>query len=458
MFSTPRRPAYLLATAITVFTTLLPQASAADSLKDALIGAYKHSGLLQQQRALLRAADEDVAQSMAALKPVIAFSAAATGTNANALNSFDYSASGTLSAQITLYDNNRSRLGAEAAKKAVLAGREGLVLAEQQILFRAIDAYLNVRRQRQLVALRNNNLTLLNRELRAAQDRFDVGEVTRTDVALAEARMASARGDLASAQGALSRAMAESANAVGRQPGDLQAVKPVPSPAKSIAAAAEFAQRNHPSEKRAQREVTVAELNLARAEAAMGSTVTLTGRIGVDDDFDTTETAQIELSQPIYQGGRLSSLVRQAQARRDASLANVHVVSNDVRQSVENAFADLSIARAQIQSAERQVRAAQTAFNGVREEAKLGARTTLDVLDAEQELLNARTQRISALIDERRASYGVLVSMGLLTADYLKLGIQTYDPAGYYELVKDGPTKKSKQGQQLDRILKGLNK
>ena len=458
MFSTPRRPAYHLATAITVFTTLLPQASAADSLKDALIAAYKHSGLLQQQRALLRAADEDVAQSMAALKPVIAFSAAATGTNANALNSFDYSASGTLSAQITLYDNNRSRLGAEAAKEAVLAGREGLVLAEQQILFRAIDAYLNVRRQRQLVALRNNNLTLLNRELRAAQDRFDVGEVTRTDVALAEARMASARGDLASAQGALSRAMAEYANAVGRKPGDLQAVKPVPSPAKSIAAAAEFAQRNHPSAKRAQREVAVAELNVARAEAAMGSTVTLTGRIGVDDDFDTTETAQIELSQPIYQGGRLSSLVRQAQARRDASLANVHVASNDVRQSVENAFADLSIARAQIQSAERQVRAAQTAFNGVREEAKLGARTTLDVLDAEQELLNARTQRISALIDERRASYGVLVSMGLLTADYLKLGIQTYDPAGYYELVKNGPTKKSKQGQQLDRILKGLNK
>lgn len=458
MFSTPRRPAYLLATAITVFTTLLPQASAADSLKDALIGAYKHSGLLQQQRALLRAADEDVAQSMAALKPVIAFSAAATGTNANALNSFDYSASGTLSAQITLYDNNRSRLGAEAAKEAVLAGREGLVLAEQQILFRAIDAYLNVRRQRQLVALRDNNLLLLNRELRAAQDRFDVGEVTRTDVALAEARMASARGDLASAQGALSRAMAEYANAVGRKPGDLQAVKPVPSPAKSIAAAAKFAQRNHPSAKRAQREVTVAELNVTRAEAATGSTVTLTGRIGVDDDFDTTETAKIELSQPIYQGGRLSSLVRQAQARRDASLANVHVASNDVRQSVENAFADLSIARAQIQSAERQVRAAQTAFNGVREEAKLGARTTLDVLDAEQELLNARTQRISALIDERRASYGVLVSMGLLTADYLKLGIQTYDPAGYYELVKDGPTKKSKQGQQLDRILKGLNK
>ena len=88
-----------------------------------------------------------------------------------------------------------------------------------------------------------------------------------------------------------------------------------------------------------------------------------------------------------------------------------------MRQSVENAFADLSIARAQIQSAERQVRAAQTAFNGVREEANLGARTTLDVLDAEQELLNARTQRISALIDERRASYGVLVAMGLLTAD-----------------------------------------
>lgn len=457
MFLTPRRPAYLLATAITVFTTLMPQVSAADSLKDALIGAYKHSGLLQQQRALLRAADEDVAQSISALKPVIAFSAAATGTNANS-NSFDYSASGTLSAQITLYDNNRSRLGVEAAKEAVLAGREGLVLAEQQILFRAIDAYLNVRRQRQLVALRNKNLTLLNRELSAAQDRFDVGEVTRTDVALAEARMASARGDLASAQGALSRAIAEYANAVGRKPGDLQAVKPVSSPAKLVAAAVEFAQRNHPSAKRAQREVTVAELNVARAEAAMGSTVTLTGRIGIDDDFDTTETAQIELSQPIYQGGRLSSLVRQAQARRDASLTNVHVASNDVRQSVENAFADLSIARAQIESAERQVRAAQTAFNGVREEAKLGARTTLDVLDAEQELLNARTQRISALIDERRASYGVLVSMGVLTADYLKLGIQTYDPAGYYELVKDSPARKSKQGQQLDRILKGLNK
>ena len=456
MFLTPRCPAYFFATIIFIFATFLPQTAVSESLKDALIGAYKHSGLLQKQRALLRAADEDVAQSMAALRPVIAFSTAATGSNANSLNSFDYSASGTLSARITLYDDGLSRLGAEAAKEAVLAGREGLVLAEQQILFRAIDAYLNVRRQRQLVALRNNNLTLLNRELRAAQDRFDLGEVTRTDVALAEARMASARGDLSLAQGALSRAMAEYANAVGHKPGELQVVKSVPNPAKSIAAGADFAQRNHPSVKRAQREATVAELNVARAEAAMGRTVVLTGRFAVDDDFDATETAQIELSQPIYQGGRLSSLVRQAQARRDASLANVHVATYDVRQSVENAFADLSIARAQIQSAERQVRAAQTAFNGVREEAKLGARTTLDVLDAEQELLNARTQRISALIDERRASYGVLVSMGLLTADHLKLGIQTYDPSGYYELVKDGPTRKSKQGEQLDRILEKL--
>jgi outer membrane protein len=148
--------------------------------------------------------------------------------------------------------------------------------------------------------------------------------------------------------------------------------------------------------------------------------------------------------------------VRQLIAQRDVTRAQLHIVRHSLEQQVGDAYSFLEVARASLQATNQQISAALTAFNGVREEATLGSRTTIDVLNAEQELLNAQTNLIAAQADEVIASYQVLSSMGLLTAQHLRLPVQQYDPAAYYNLVKDAPTKMSQQGQALDRVLKAI--
>ncbi|MEM8978628.1 MAG: TolC family outer membrane protein [Pseudomonadota bacterium] len=430
----------------------------AETLKDALRNAYRHSGLLEQQRALLRAADEDVAQALAALRPIISAQANASYANTVLTDDYNYSGSVALSASLTLLDGGQSKLAIDSAKESVLATRESLVSVEQQVLLRAVNAFLEVRRQSEFVALRQNGVRLITEELRAARDRFEVGEVTRTDVALAEARLAASRSSLAAAQGGLAQAREEYRAAVGRSPGRLSTLPTQPRIPSSQSAAASQAEQRHPDVLAAKRNVKIADLNTMRAQAAMRGTLSLNGSVSINDDFDGTESIGLQYSQPLYQGGRLSSLARQAQQRAAASRAGLHLTLHNIRQGVGNAYASLAVARATKMATNEQVRAADTAFQGVREEATLGSRTTLDVLDAEQELLDARTQRVSAVIDEQAAVYQALASMGLMTADYLNLGIATYDPAAYYNLVKTGPTKRSAQGQQLDRVLKALGK
>ena len=444
---------------------------AADTLADALVGAYGHSGLLDQNRALLRAADEDVAIAVSALRPVLNWSASfgrtirqsnsrTTGFLSNVSASTDVEIA--LTAELTLIDFGANRLAIDAAKETVLATRERLISLEQQVLLRAVRAFMNVRRETENVALRRNNLRLLREERRAAQDRFAVGEVTRTDVALAEARLASAESLLASARGALEQAQEEYAASVGRKPGSLSAPRNLPKTASSEDAAKAVAVRTHPDMREAQRNVTVAELNILRAEAQTKPTVTLQGRIGASESAPTRNSQQfgsisLNASGPIYQGGRLPALIRQAAARRDAARGGLHNVRHVVRQNVGIAWSQLRVARASRAASLEQIRAARVAFRGVREEAKLGARTTLDVLDAEQELLNAQAAAISAGVDEYIAAYTLLSAMGLLTAEHLKLPVQQYDPSAYYNLIKDAPAA-SRQGQQLDRVLKALGK
>jgi outer membrane protein len=195
----------------------------------------------------------------------------------------------------------------------------------------------------------------------------------------------------------------------------------------------------------------------------MKPSVRLTGRLSVTEGTDSDRFTRggsigIEAGGPIYQGGLLTSIARQAIANRDSSRGQLLQVIDQVSQNVGNTYAQLRIAQASLESSERQVRAATVAFRGVREEAALGARTTLDVLNAEQELLDARSARISAQVDESIAAYRVLSSLGRLTASGVGLNVQQYDPVSYYNLVKDGPALKSRQGQQLDRVLKSLGK
>lgn len=378
----------------------------AENLADAMIGAYNSSGLLEQNRALLRAADEDVAAAISTLRPILDF---VISVSANEPRSWGGGLRTTRTSQFTagfeatmrLFDNGVRRMGVAAAKEVVLATRQTLVSIEQQILFRAVQAFMNVLLQTENVSLRQNNVRVLGEELRAAQDRFDVGEVTRTDVALAESRLAAARSNLAEARGLLANARAEYKNAVGREPGQLVTPTNLPKKPASVEAAQAVAVRYHPNVLSAQRTVAARELQIRQAEQALGPVLDSSLNFGITENWDTTSDGYntslgLELTQPLYSGGGLQADIRAAMADRDAARSNLLTVQRDTVQGVNDAYVRLEVARAAIASTVEQVRASQVAFDGIREEATLGARTTLDVLTAEQNLLDALTAQISA--------------------------------------------------------------
>ncbi len=449
----------------------VPRPASAETLADALVGAYTHSGLLDQNRALLRAADEDVASAVATLKPILrwsanltqAFGTVRTAASPISFDNDDLTAAVSLAAELVLYDFGSRQFRVEAAKESVLATREALLNIEQQVLLRGVSAYMGVIESSEFVALRQNNVRLLTQEMQAAQDRFEVGEVTRTDVALAQAQLAQARSGLAAAEGDQVRASEEYRNVVGHKPGRLQQPPSLPGHEAGVDAAKAIAVRRHPSLLGAQHQVAAADMLVRATEADMKPSISLTGRLSLTENLNANEfnrggSVGIAAGQTIYQGGALSSVNRQAKARADAQRGNLHVVRHNVQQEVGNAFATLTTFQAQLSASERQVRAAQIAFRGAREEARLGARTTLDVLDAEQSLLDARSLQVSARANLYVSAYAILATTGRLTAKDLRLPVQIYDPTEYYNLVKDSPAKRSKQGQKLDRVLRALQK
>lgn len=430
---------------------------AAETLSDALAKAYRNSGLIEQNRAVLRAADEDVAGAVAALRPVLNYSAGAT--YADPTLGDNLSASVGLSAEMLLYDFGRSALGVDAAKETVLATRAQLVDIENAVLFNAVNAYLNVRRAKAFVELRENNVRLLTQQLRATRDRFDVGEVTRTDVSLAEARLAAARSGLAAEQGGLALAEEQYRVAVGTYPGALAAPPRPPAIPATEEGARAIARKENPILRQVQHQVAASELNVEAAKRGLLPRLSGTASFGLDDDGDDSSSLGITLRGPIYQGGALTSGVRRAQALRDQARAGLYTTGLQIDQEVGNAYANLAVAIASIDASGRQVEAASLALEGVREEFQLGARTTLDVLDQEQELLDAQTNLVSATVDRQIATYQVLDAMGRLTAQRLGLNVPIYDPAAYYNAVKDAPTVNvSPQGKRLDRVLRSIGK
>ncbi|MEY8831346.1 TolC family outer membrane protein [Sedimentitalea sp. XS_ASV28] len=455
--------------ALTVSSSVLAAGGArAENLADAMIGAYNSSGLLEQNRALLRAADEDVAAAVATLRPVLDF---VLSTSVREPRQWSGGSLGQSSSQFTggfeaswrLLDNGVRRLTVAASKEIVLATRQTLVSIEQRVLLRAVAAYMDVILQTENVSLRQNNVRVLGEELRAAQDRFDVGEVTRTDVALAESRLAGARSNLATAQGLLVNARAEYVNAVGREPGQLVTPTNFPQRPASVDAAQSVSVRYHPDILAAQRQVAAQEILVQSATRALGPTVDGNVSVGLLEDWDSSNdgydaSVGLSLRQPIYRGGALQSNIRAAMADRDAARGNLLNVQRDTVQGVADAYVRLEVSRASLAATAERVRAARVAFDGIREEATLGARTTLDVLSAEQELLDALTAQISARAEEVIAAYQLLASQGLLTAERLGLAVQIYDPTIYYNLAKDAPARVSKQSKDLDRVLEALGK
>lgn len=429
----------------------------AETLTDALVTSYRNSGLIDQNRAVLRAADEDVAQAVASLRPVISYALGAEYNDPTFGN--DLSASLSVTANMLLYDFGRSQLAVEAAKETVLATRAALVDVENTVLLNTVTAYMNVRRSEAFVNLRENNVRLLTEQLRATQDRFEVGEVTRTDVSLAEARLAAARSGLAAEQGGLARNREQYKAVVGQYPGTLAAPPSPPAIPGTQNAAIDIARNENPQLKQVQHLVKAVELLAEQAALAIYPTLNASGRVAVDDNGNDSLSLGVNLRGPIYQGGGIASSIRQAQAQKDQARARLYTAGLQVDQQVGNSYANLAVAIASIDASDRQVRAAQLALEGVREELQLGARTTLEVLDQEQELLDAQTNRVAAEVDRYLAVYQVLDAMGLLTAERLGLNVPIYDPAAYYNAVKDAPGYNvSPEGKRLDRVLKALGK
>ena len=406
-----------------------------ETLTDALVSAYNNSDLLEQNRAVLRAADEDVAQAVSALRPTLDYVYSRDwlfvqdedfSDRDQVVNTLGFTS------QLTLYEFGRNKLAIEAAKESVLAARQALRSVEQTILFSAVEAYMEVRRAEDFVDLRRNNVRVLDEELRAANDRFEVGEVTRTDVAQAEARRAEAYSGLVSAEGDVDIAREQFNLAVGRYPGDLAPPPPLPTTAPTEGEARSVAVREHPRIQQSQRLVTVSELNIARAERAVLPSVRATAQLGYTDDFQDNQLGQfdpsasvgLEIGGPIYRGGSLNSSYRSAVAQRDQNRASLLRTTAEVSEVVGRAWAIREVDEAVLRSTERQIEAARVAFEGTREEATLGARTTLDVLNAEQELLDAQGERIEAAARLQVAVYGVLSAMGRLHRGFSR-------PAGY---------------------------
>lgn len=453
----------------TLLSIAVPLTATAETLADTLADAYSHSGLLEQNRALLRAADENVAATFALLRPLILWSGSIgrsrnTGNSGfGTLTTITDPVSIGLSIDILVWDNGATQYAVEAAKETVLSTRQALIAVEQTVLLTATNAFMSVLRDREFVKLGESNQRVITRELRAARDRFEVGEVTRTDVAQAEARLARSRADLAAAKGSLMQSEAEFIAAVGRRPGTLIPPRNLPRTANTLNDATAVAIRGHPTMIKAQHDIAAAEYNVLRTEASMGPTMRLRGNLGMTENFNSSNfghsgSVMLNMEQTIYQGGRLSALLRQSMAQRDAQRAGLHVTRHNLRQQSGTAWAQLVAANAQLQASDRQIEAARIAFEGIREEATLGARTTLDVLNAEQELLDAKASRIANEANQYVAAYALLSSMGLLTAEHLNLRVERYDPEAYYNMVKTAPSLVSKQGQKLDRILRAIGK
>lgn len=437
------------------------QTASADGMTvtDALVQAYKNSDSLNISRAGLRQLDEQVVNARAALKPQISGQVSSS-------KAYDFrrgSTSGQTAVTITgsqiLIDGGRTALGIDSARMAVLAGRQSLVQTEQTVFLNALTAYMDLRRDIDALGLAQNNVRVLREQLRAARDRFDVGEVTRTDVSQTEARLASSVSNLELARGNVRISEAAFEAAVGVKPRKLHGQNKALSLPKTVQAAENIAVRKHPRVLEAQFGVKAAEYDLEAANLNKHITVsaqvsgTVSRSSSNNGDRDDV-SARLQADVPIYSGGALKAQRRSALAALEQAKAEVQLNAVITRQNVNRAYSQWLTAIAAIKAVQSQIRSAEVAFEGVREEAKLGARTTLDALDAEQELLSARSSLISARRNEIVAAYSVLSEMGLLTADYLKLGIKTYDPDYNYRLVNSN----SKLGERRSRLLDRYSK
>jgi outer membrane protein len=420
------------------------------TLAGALAATYSTQPALQAERAKLRATDESVPQALAGWRPtVIVAGTAGYGDGYSALGSAKIKTDrviATPAATLTqpLYTGGKTSATLHRAENTIMAERATLIAQEEQSFIDTVNAYVNVIQNQQLLALQVSNEQVLGEQLRATNDRFRVGEITRTDVAQAEAALAGATAQREVAAGNLQTARATFQRVVGYlPPGDLIEPQPIRLPVKTQQEAAAMAGSNNPT-------VVAALFNDASAKDAIDvafsnlmPTVSLQGQVFQDQNQLTRNSSSngytivASVSVPLYQGGAEYSAIRQA---RQTEQQEAKLVDDSRRTAVQNAvqaWETLVAARASAQSTREAITANAVALDGVEREAIVGSRTTLDVLNAQQALLNSQTTLVQNLASVVTASYTVAQAIGRLTARDLALPVPLYDETAYYNAVRN---------------------
>ena len=458
MTSRPSLSAGLSGVGLAALLLLLGGPAGAESINSTLSRAYVNNPQLNAQRAGTRAADENVPLANAGFLP----RASATGTvgfahsdsvSAPGFNGGGLGTSSTdtvprgvgLSVTQTLFDGYRTPNSVRQAESNVLGSRETLRNIEQSVLQSAAQSYMDVLRDTAVLDLRNSNIKVLEEQLRQTQDRFKVGEVTRTDVAQAEAGLAGSRADFYTAQSNLQNSIASYRQVVGVQPTRLEAARPIERGLPpTLQNAIEVSQVEHPSVQAALHQVDAAALQVKVAEGALYPTVQVQGSVSKQYDVSNVPNSEAFIgtvtggvSIPIYQGGAEYATIRQAKETLSQARLTADVQRENVRAAVISAWGLLESSKATVQSDQASVNASEIALNGVREEARVGQRTTLDVLNAQQTLLNARVSLVGAQRDRVVASYAVLATIGKLSLNTLGLSVKQYNPVTHFNQVKD---------------------
>jgi outer membrane protein len=460
-----KRSRALASVALIAVTAGLAAPAWADTLQQAIALAYRTNPTLQAQRANQRALDETVPQARAGLRPEIGVSGNASyqradspdtaGRDLDGDGDFDVqpssnieevdSTGATISLTQTLYSGGRLARGIDAAEANVRSGRESLRSVEQQVLVAVIQAYVDVQRDVEILRIREANVAVLRRQLDESNARFEVGEITRTDVSQSEARLAQSEADFAGAQAQLSVSRAAYAAIVGQAPTDLTDPPTLPGLPGDFEAALDVGLNENPNVLAAEYSLQAAEARHAQARSAYLPSVGLSTSYGgttAISDFDlsdrtTTFQAGVSVSVPLFTGGLNRSRVVQALEQANAAQIEIERQKRTVLQNVSGAFAQVISNRSQLEAGEAGVSAARVAAEGVRQEQQVGLRTTLDVLNGELELRNAEINLAVAKRNLYLAQASLLSAMGRLSGQDLDPTLEIYDPAENAERVRN---------------------
>jgi outer membrane protein len=428
-----------------------------ETLADAVALAYQSNPTLQAQRATQRALDETYVQAEAGYRPTANFQAVATASRNNASDtSQEFSetfpgqsetSSETITITQPIYTGGRVSSQVSAAMASVLAGREALRQSEETVLQSVIQSYVDVRRDQENQAIAQENLGLLRRQLEESKARFDVGEITRTDVAQTEASVAAAQAQLSAAQAQLANSRAAYASVVGQNPG---ALAPEPSLDKllptNVNQAFDAAEHNNPQIRQADYTEQSSAAKVEEAKAQTRPSIGLQAQLGYSGgnlgpaspfaNYSHNISASAVVNFPIFTGGMTSSQIRQAAENNNVDRITIEGTRRQVLLQVSQAWNQLLGARASLVSNEEQVKAANVAFEGTRLEAQVGLRTTLDVLITEQNLSNAQLALVNSRHDEYLAGAVLLAATGSLFAENLVSGTPLYDPRTNFDHVR----------------------